>query len=152
MTPSRSLVITLIALLTLPALAAEKAYVNTDKDGVALKGHDPVEYFTHNRPARGHPTRTVTFQGATYRFASEENKHLFEENPAEYVPQFGGFSAYAVSKGYTASIDPAAFQIVDRRLLLQNSLTARATFNKDTANHLKMADTDWPAIADMHRN
>jgi hypothetical protein len=150
MTRTRSLLIAVLALITFSALAAEKAYVNTDKDGLALKGHDPVEYFTHNRPAKGDPTRTVTYQGATYRFASEENKKLFEENPAKYAPQFGGFCAYAVSKGYTASIDPAAFQIVDGRLLLQNSLSVRDKFNQDTAANTRKADANWPSIVEKH--
>jgi hypothetical protein len=150
MTSRRTLILTFLALLTLPALAAEKTYVNTDKDGIALKGHDPVEYFTHNRPAKGDPTRTVTYQGATYRFASEENKKLFEESPAKYAPQFGGFCAYAVSKGYTAGIDPAAFQIIDGRLLLQNSLSVRDKFNQDTAGNTKRADANWPSIAKKH--
>ena len=142
----RTLIVTFIALFTLPALGAEKTYLNTDKDGLAIQGHDPVEYFTHNRPAKGDPARTVTYQGATYRFASEENKKLFEENPAKYAPQFGGFCAYAVSKGSTASIDPAAFQIIDGRLLLQNSKSVRDTFNKDTAGNVEKADANWPSL------
>ena len=147
MTSVRPMLLAVVALLALPALAADKTYVNTDKEGIAIKGHDPVEYFTHNRPAKGDPTRTVTYQGATYRFASEENKKLFEENPARYAPQFGGFCAYAVSKGYTASIDPAAFQIVDGRLLLQNSLSVRDKFSKDTAGNVRKADANWPSLA-----
>lgn len=151
MSNARIIVPALFALLlTLPARAAEKTYVNTDKTGLALKGHDPVEYFVNNRPAKGDPARTLGYQGATYRFASEENKRLFEENPAKYVPQFGGFCAYAVSRGYTASIDPAAFQVVDGRLLLQYSKSVRDTFNNDTATNLRKADSNWPALLEKH--
>jgi hypothetical protein len=146
----RPVLVAVFALAAMPALAAEKVYVNTDKDGIAIKGHDPVEYFTHNRPAKGDPARTVSYEGATYRFASEENKKLFEENPGKYAPQFGGFCAYAVSKGSTASIDPAAFQIVDGRLLLQNSLAVRDKFNKDAAGNVQKADANWPSLVEKH--
>ena len=133
------------------ALGADaKNYLNTDKNGVAIKGHDPVAYFTQSKPVKGHPELKVVHDSATYLFASQENAELFKANPAKYAPQFGGFCAYAVSKGKTADIDPAAFQIVDGRLLLQYSKSVRDTFSKDTAGNLRKADANWPGIVEKH--
>lgn len=121
--------------------------VNVDKQGLALQGYDPVAYFTANTAVKGDPAITTTFGGATYRFASTENRQTFETEPVKYAPQFGGFCAYAVSKGKTAKIDPTAFEIVDGRLLLQYDHSILRTFNQDTAGNLAKADANWPKIS-----
>ena len=149
--------ISLVALLTLGSLAAAapatkpaRTYLNLDKNGLAIQGYDPVAYFTQNKPVKGHPQLRLTHQGATYLFASQDHAALFQKDPDQYTPQFGGFCAYAVSKGQTARIDPDAFQIVDGRLILQYSKSVRDTFSKDTAGNLKKADANWPALLEKH--
>jgi YHS domain-containing protein len=121
--------------------------VNTDKSGLGLKGYDPVAYFTRAAAVKGDPQFTAAYEGVTYRFSSAGNKAVFESSPAKYAPQFGGYCAWAVSQGYTAPIDPNAFQIVDGRLLLQYSLGIREKFGKDTAGNLAKADANWPKVA-----
>ena len=88
-------------------------------DGVALRGYDPVAYHTRG-PIVGDPSFTLEWEGATYRFASAENLAAFRSEPARYVPQFGGFCAYASSKGFTATVDPTAFRIHEGSLFLFN--------------------------------
>jgi YHS domain-containing protein len=138
----------LFALLTLTTAASAKDLVNLNWSGVAIKGTDPVAYFTDKKAVKGDPKIQSTYEGAIYNFASVEHKASFDKEPAKYVPQFGGFCAWAVSQGYTANIDPNAFQIVDGRLILQYSLDIREKFNADTAGNLKKADANWPAIVD----
>lgn len=121
--------------------------VNTDKTGLGLKGYDPVAYFTRAAAVKGDPQFTAAYEGVTYRFSSAGNKAVFESSPAKYAPQFGGYCAWAVSQGYTAPIDPEAFQIVDGRLLLQYSLGIREKFAKDTTGNLAKADANWPKVA-----
>lgn len=135
-----------IAILALSASVQAGGLVNVDKNHVAVKGYDPVAYFTDNKPVKGDAQYQSTLDGAIYYFASPEHKALFDANPAKYAPQFGGFCAYAVSKGKTAKIEPDAFQIVDGRLLLQYDKDIRATFSQDTAGNLKKADANWPGI------
>jgi YHS domain-containing protein len=136
----------LALLLALAPLAFAQTLVNTDRDGVGLKGHDPVAYFTDNKAVKGDPRYQSTANGVIYYFVSAEHKSAFDANPAKFEPQFGGFCAWAVSKGYTAAIDPNAFQIVDGRLLLQYSLGVREKFSKDTAGNLRKADANWPGL------
>lgn len=136
----------LIALFALVIPTLAQTLVNTNRTGLALQGYDPVAYFTDNAAITGNADFTSTVDGATYRFNTAEHKNMFDADPAKYTPQFGGYCAYAVSRGDTASIDPEAFQIVDGRLLLQYSKSILSTFNKDTAGNLAKADTNWPKL------
>jgi YHS domain-containing protein len=129
-------------------IAAEpsKHLLNLGKNKVALQGYDPVAFFTQSKPVAGDASLTSTYQGAIYQFATPENKATFEAAPDKYAPQFGGYCAYGVSRGYTAPIKVDAFQIVDGRLLLQYDKGARDIFNKDTQASLKKADANWPGL------
>jgi YHS domain-containing protein len=144
----KSIAVTAILALVLVSAASAKTLENVDRSGVALKGHDPVAYFTDNKPMKGNAQFQSTVGGVTYYFASAENKAAFDANPARYEPQVGGFCAWAVSRGYTAPIDPNAFQIVNGRLLLQYSLKVRQDFSADTEGNLRKADANWPSIVE----
>lgn len=144
----KHLLLAILFALALPAAAPAKELVNLNWSGVALKGYDPVAYFTDSKAVKGDSKNQSTYKGAIYWFASADHKALFDKEPAKYAPQFGGFCAWAVSLGYTANIDPNAFQIVDGRLLLQYDLSVRERFGKDTAGNLKKADANWPGIVE----
>ena len=129
---------------TTGVFAAEKSLLNLDKEGVAIQGHDPVAFFTVKAPVKGQPEFSSEYHGAKYWFRSAKSKAMFDTEPAKYEPQFGGYCAFGVSKGRLIEIDPAAFQIVDGRLLLQYSKGVRDDFNKDAAGNLKKAEENWP--------
>jgi YHS domain-containing protein len=137
-----------VATLALPLAAQTKSLLNLDRAGLAIQGYDPVAYFTDGKPIKGKPEFSARHNGGTYHFASKEHRELFAAAPKKYEPQFGGFCAYAVSRGYTARIDPEAFQIVDGRLLLQYSKGVRDDFNKDTKGNLSKADANWPGVVE----
>ena len=132
------------------APSAAKRYLNLDWHGVALHGYDPVAYFTQNKAIKGDKNISSTYEGATYQFASQEDKETFEKDPAKYEPQFGGFCGYAVSDNHTADVDPEAFIIKDERLILQYSKSVLKKWNADPENRLKKADANWPGIADKN--
>src|SRR5262245_58823166 len=73
--------------------------VNIDSQGVILRGYDVVAYFKQRKPVKGDPAFESTYQGAIYLFASGANKADFDKDPAKYVPQYGGFCAYAAALG-----------------------------------------------------
>jgi YHS domain-containing protein len=83
---------------------------NTSSE-LALQGYDPVSYFTDDQPVPGSAEYSYDWGDATWQFASAENLTLFEQNPAEYAPQFGGFCAFAASKGFTADIAMDAWHV-----------------------------------------
>src|ERR1051325_2946286 len=139
-------IISALLVVLVTAAAAQKRLINTDKNGLALQGYDPVAYFSENRPVRGNAQFQSSYNGGTYYFASATNKATFDSNPKKYEPQFGGFCAYAVSQGHTAKIEPDAFQVLNDRLLLQYDKGVREKFNKDSQGNLKKADQNWPGL------
>jgi YHS domain-containing protein len=121
---------------------------NLDKNGVAIQGYDPVAFFTQNKPVKGSAQFQSSYKGATYYFATAEDKSAFDAEPAKYEPQFGGYCAYGVSQGHLAPVKIEAFQIVNGRLLMQYDLDVKGKFNKDQAGNLRKADTNWPELVD----
>ena len=93
--------------------------VNTPMFGsVAINGYDPVAYFTVNKAAKGDKAFTHSWNGATWYLSSKENLDLFKANPGRYAPQYGGYCALAISKGFTANTDPEAFKVINDKLYL----------------------------------
>jgi YHS domain-containing protein len=86
--------------------------------GLALKGYDPVAYFSDQKPVPGKSEYAYDWNGATWQFSSAENRDQFSGNPETFAPQFGGFCSFAVSKGFTADISPDAWQIEGGKLYL----------------------------------
>lgn len=139
------LLFALLALVFAPLTFAAEAPVFTTGDG-AIRGYDPVAYFTLGEPTRGSDQFTASWQGATYKFASAANLELFKAEPAAYAPQYGGYCAYAASKGATAGTVPDAWTIVEGKLYLNYSLGVRQRWRKDIPGHVRAADRNWPAV------
>ena len=100
----------------LPLLGDSKADpINKDKGGVAIKGYDPVAYFTQSKPVPGSSAFTHQWMNSTWWFASAADRDEFARNPEKYAPQFGGYCAYGVSQNHTAPIDPEADDILNLR-------------------------------------
>lgn len=118
-----------------------------EKDGVALRGYDPVAYFTDARPAKGSAEHAARYQGSTFHFASKSNRDAFAADPAKYAPQYGGFCAFGTSGGYKAAIDPAAFTIVDGKLYLNYNRDVQKKWSGDIAGYVRRADANWPAVS-----
>ena len=84
--------------------------------------------------------------GAVMRFASAGNKEMFDADPEAFAPKYGGYCAYAVSRGYTASTDPAAWSIYEDRLYLNYSRSVRALWALNKAGHVESADANWSGV------
>lgn len=114
--------------------------------GVAIEGYDPVAYFKQSKPVKGSPKFSAAHDGATWRFSSAENRDAFSANSARYAPQFGGYCAWAVSQGYTAKIDPAAWKVVDDKLYLNYSKSVQKRWSKDIPGNIRKGNANWPGI------
>lgn len=114
--------------------------------GTAIDGTDPVAYFTEGRPVEGSADFTHEWNGATWRFVSAENRDKFKAEPARYAPQYGGYCAWAVSQGYTASTDPEAWKIVDGKLYLNYNKGVQAKWEGDVPGNIAAADGHWPKV------
>lgn len=120
--------------------------VNVDASGVAVRGYDPVAYFTDGKAVAGQSAFEFTWSGATWRFASAANREAFAKMPERYAPQFGGYCSWAVSRNYTATIDPQAFTIVDGKLYLNYSTDVQARWRTDRDANIAKGHQNWPAL------
>lgn len=129
-----------------PAYAAQPATYTPFASNVAVSGYDPVAYFTAGKPTKGDEKITVTYNGAVYRFASAANRDAFNASPTKYVPQYGGYCAWAVGHGYTAKADPTAWKIVNGKLYLNYNADIQKKWVADEANQITSADKNWPTV------
>ena len=136
--------VALAGLFVVPVVAQK---VNTSFTGLAIDGYDPVAYFTLSKPVKGTREFTFEFGGATYRFASAEHREQFAKDPAKYVPQYGAFCAWAVSRGYTADTDPLAWRIVEGKLYLNYNTSVQKQWEQDIPGNISKADANWPALS-----
>ena len=135
------------------ASVVEVAQANTasarffkDNQGLAIRGTDTVAYFKQGAPVAGNAEFSHDWAGATWLFATAENRDLFAANPEQYAPQYGGFCAWAVSQGYTAPIDPQAWKIVDGKLYLNYNQGIQRRWEKDVPGNIKKANANWPGL------
>ncbi len=117
-----------------------------EKRGAAIRGYDPVAYFVDGEAMRGQKEFTLDWNGATWRFASAANMDRFRENPEAYAPQFGGWCAYGMSRGYYASTDPQAWTVVDDKLYLNYSKSVKKTWLEDRDAYIAKAEGNWTRL------
>lgn len=128
-----------------PSTEADMVSFFTEND-VAIRGTDPVAYFTQNKAVIGSKEFSYDWKGATWHFSSAEYRDLFAANPEQYAPQYGGYCAWAVSEGYTAPIDPEAWSIVDGKLYLNYDKKIQQRWNEDVPGNIAKADQNWPGV------
>lgn len=129
-----------------PALADKAPIWTSIGTNVAIRGYDPVAYFTIGRPTQGVARFKATYQGAEFRFANAANRAAFIASPARYAPQYGGYCAWAVSQGSTAGIDPNAWAIVNGKLYLNYNASIQSRWQGDRANLIVAGDRNWPLV------
>lgn len=132
-----------LALSTTARAAKPAVYAN---DGIAIDGTDAVAYFTQDRPVAGKPRLSHDWMGVTWLFSSEVNRAAFAANPEDFAPQYGGYCAYAVSEGYTASTTPEAWKIVDGKLYLNYSRSIQRRWERNIPERIAAADANWPSV------
>lgn len=141
-----------LALAVTPLMAAPPAHADTPPvhtgllSRVAVGGYDPVAYFTEGRPVRGNAQHRIMHQGYEYRFASAANAAAFRADPARYLPQYGGYCAWAVANGYTAPGNPRNWRIVDGKLYLNYNDEIQQRWERDIPGFIRSANSNWPSV------
>ena len=121
---------------------APVASINT-KDGLAIKGFDPVAYFASGQATEGSSDYSLRLNGVTYRFSTADNLQRFKSNPTKFAPQYGGYCAFAMSLNRIADIDPARWAIVDGKLYLNNGFIAQSLWSLNKRANIESADKNW---------
>ena len=160
MTLRRIFITQLVALGTaavaLPAFSAQPPYNTLLRDtpaqgrgDVAIRGYDTVAYFTQAKAVPGNNAFVTEWMGAKWKFTSQQHLDLFKASPAQYAPQYGGYCAYGVSQGYLVKVDPEAWSVIDGKLYLNYDAKVQATWKKDAARYIKLADGKFPALLEQ---
>jgi hypothetical protein len=140
----------LLLMLTLTVFSCAKTSpdrpINTTPEGIAIKGYDPVSYFTEKRALKGKAEYEFLWKGAKWRFISAEHREMFRGGFEKYAPQYGGYCAYAVSQGKVADIDPEAWTVFEGRLYLNLNKKVQRLWEKDMKEYIRKADEQWPRM------
>lgn len=127
-------------------LALQHTQWNTSKGGIAIEGFDPVSYFD-GVPKEGLDAYSFTLDGAVFKFSSEKNLEKFKLAPGKYVPEYGGWCAYAMAdSGDKVSINPRTFKITQGKLYLFYNAWGTNTlkpWEENEEEFQEKADDNW---------
>jgi|SRR3954453_4918668 hypothetical protein len=124
----------------LPAAAIGKA------DRLAIRGYDPVAYFTEGRPVKGRSEFEYVWEETRWQFASAANRDLFRADPELYAPQYLGHCSLGIAEGVKSETDPEAWEIVGGKLYLNFDRKAHGDWQKNKEANINQADGNWPAL------
>jgi hypothetical protein len=113
---------------------------------LAIKGYDPVAYFTFGKPTHGLPEFEYEWDEHRYRFARAEHLELFKADPVRYAPQFAGFCAVALARGDIDEGNPEYWLLSEGKLYLFGKPIGPALFQQDLAGNLVKAEQNRPRI------
>jgi YHS domain-containing protein len=113
---------------------------------LALKGYDPVAYFTQGKPTAGAAEYELAFDGQRYRFASAQHRDLFKANPDKYSPQFGGLCAMNLANGVRRESDPHSWVISNGNLYVFAGDRGAQNFKADAEAYASKAAGNWKTL------
>lgn len=125
------------------ALSPVNAVADADDARVMLKGADVVAYFTQNRYVQGSPQFKSVYEDVTFRFASADNKAMFDRDPKKYLPEFGGYCANGISYGIPWGGDADRFKMIGGKLYLFGGQGSLDGWNIDEKRNLALAEKYW---------
>jgi YHS domain-containing protein len=138
------LLISLLVLLT--TAQAESAIYTSFLSNSAVSGYDPVSYFTEGKPEKGKSRFKLRYKSVDWYFTSRQHREMFQQNPARYMPQYGGYCAWAVAHNTTAKGDPLHWTIYQDKLYLNYDKKIQADWAKDKSRRVQEANSNWPKV------
>jgi YHS domain-containing protein len=135
-----------VVTITTCAIVGASAETRPSGRRLALRGYDPVAYFTLGRPVKGNATFWYAFDDAIYHFASVEHRAKFAADPERYAPQYAGFCAAAMSRGEKHEPDPEAWAIVNGKLYVVALKERIEQFKRKPDAFIGKADANWPNV------
>lgn len=142
-------VVLLFGLMTAGVTHAADPINSSTFGSVAIDGYDTVAYWTQNKAIEGTKKFTYKWKDAKWRFASEANMNLFKADPEKYVPQYGGYCAWAMSDGKRASVDGDAWTMHDGKLYLNYNKKVMKEWRADKETFIPQADDWYPKVVDL---
>lgn len=121
----------------------------SDKTNGAIRGTDVVAYYSlppGAKAIKGKDEFSYIWRDTIWKFSSAENRQRFIDSPEAYAPQYGGYCAFATSLGFTTFSRPNSWTIVDGKLYLNNNMVSRRKFQKEPAQYIADANSNWPDV------
>jgi YHS domain-containing protein len=134
-----------IMLFSAATAHAQKAEI-FQKDGVAIRGFDPVAFFTESKPVKGDEKISYEWKAARWLFSSIANMESFKNDPEKYAPQYGGYCAYGMADGHKAPTETDTWTIIDDKLYFNYNRKVKEMWSKDTKGFIEKANANWPVL------
>ena len=128
------------------SMPSDKDLDYTNAQNIAMNGNDVTAYFTQGKALQGNPAFQSNQNGIVYHFASEEAKALFEANPTQYLPQYGGFCAVAASYNKVEPVELDLFDVYKGKIYFSRNAKAQKLWNEDKAGTVERATMLWPCL------
>lgn len=128
-----------VRLLFALSFAAAIAPATADTVPLAIRGYDPVAYFTVGAPVRGLPQFEYEWDEQRYRFSRPEHRELFKADPARYAPQFGNRCAMALTRGEIHEPHPEYWLVSEGKLYIFGKRSGPELFKRDLARNVAKA-------------
>jgi len=125
---------------------AESFEINLDEQGLALRGYDPVAYFTDGKAVEGKKEFNSSWNNVGWHFVNEENRDKFEQDPEKYAPANGGYCTFGVVLGKKFDGDPQVWSMLKDRLYVFLNEEVKEKFLQDTTGNLEKIGKNWPKI------
>ena len=125
------------------ALKPVNAVAEGGDERVILAGHDVVAYFTQSKHALGSSQFKSVYESVTFRFANAEHKRLFDANPKQYLPQFGGYCANGMAYGIPWGGDADTWRIDNGKLYIFGGQASKDAFELDVPRNRALAEKYW---------
>jgi YHS domain-containing protein len=119
------------------------AVADNPEQRLMLKGADVVAYFTQNKYVQGNGQFRSSYEGVDFRFASAEHKALFDQNPAKYLPEYGGYCANGIVYGIPWGGDADTWKMLNGKLYIFGGQGSKDAFLVDEAANLALAEKYW---------
>lgn len=140
------------ATLALPSIIATRAQAGREQEffqdsmGYALNGYDPVAYFEIEEAAKGTLDHALEERWTTWLFTRVEYRELYQADPDRYTPQFNGFCAEAMARGYKRRSDPTLWVKIDGKVYLHYSVVDQNRWAEDIRGNIRLAEKKWEEI------
>jgi len=143
---SRRNAVGFVLLLAVVLFATSLPSVATEKVPLAIKGYDPVAYFTIGKPVPGLPQIEYEWDEHRYRFSRAEHRELFKADPVRYAPQFANFCAMALTRGELDEANPEWWLISDGKLYIFGKAMGPDRFRQALTENVVKANQNRPLI------
>lgn len=137
------------AAMAAPAHANFGETVFLDGRGVAIRGYDPVAYLDMEDALRGKFEHQLETEDGIWMFYSEQNLEKFKDQPARYIPQFGGFDAQGMARGFKRVSDPTLWIKLDGKIYLHYSIREQNRWALDVRGNIAEGERNWDILRDI---